>query len=324
METYDLITKTTLDLDKSSIRKCWENYPEDNKAHIFDVPLNSIGDLLYNAGYYSSNDGPAMWCESNLWEENSSFYGDYSTDQYKEDLLKGVLVETPQKVRELIDEFSCSAQNVGFQKRRHRRNGDYGELNVKRYIDGAGDRLFTYRKRERRPAPIINLCLPIGAPSWCTIYTFEQFAIVATALAQILEAGGYSVNLYFLSMSRVNRNNNVSSRFPLIIKIPLKKAGTPTNFSQVWSFIRPEISRRTKICLIFKLLDALKYTTDKNECAGASPLSKTAAEGYQEICEKLFPNETSIAVPLMDLYINDIDEKAIIAGCLEKLKSMGA
>lgn len=321
MKLKDITHYRQLTIDKEKLNDFLSrSHTFDGKIHVYEVPLENLqhlAEITYNPNCPDSADFQVRINE--IKRERDSFWGDESFPELQKSLQQGELKTPPNEVYELIEKNSTIASNIGIARKRQRLNGDYGDLNIKRYIDGAGDRLFSRRKRISTPAPIINLVCPCNASAWCDIDVYDKFAATTVALTAILEKSGYSVNCYnasSLAISSPRKQKSILSRIFCI-----KKAGTPINISQIYTFVRPAVSRRLAIMLTHSSLDDMGcYWDDMNSGAGTPTRNNDC---LVEIDKVMFPEGTTVSVPLGRIWRDDASIDDVINETLKDLESRG-
>lgn len=171
------------------------------------------------------------------------------------DLEAGRLIDPPAEVYEMASAITAAVTTTqGTTRRRRRIDGDDGSLNISRYLDDRDDRLFTRRRRIATPSPIVNLFGSFCFSGRQSIKRFHEAAAALTAASDALTRQGYSVNIYSYMKSRITAYAITKTAYRI------KTAGTPANISQIWTYTRPEVSRRIyfmcSLCSIQDYFDA--------------------------------------------------------------------
>ena len=192
-----------------------------------------------------------QWANSMQWvkgEPAGSFYkGDYSATLAE--LESGALIEPPKSVNKLADQLTATLTIANIDRRRRRIAGDEGDINIPRWIDDRDDRLFTRRRRLPQPAPIVNIFASIAFSCRQKIQRYQEAAAALCAVSQAMEQAGFASNIYTVSTA------SHALKEKAVMLYSIKQAGTPLNIAQVWTYARPEVSRRINHCMICAYCD---------------------------------------------------------------------
>lgn len=214
----------------------------DNTAIITPEAIPAI---LEN-GTFSSSD----WQKTRQGEldrpAGDFFKGDFPA--VRADLQAGTLITPPPEVDEIAASLAATLTATANTARRRRRfDGDEGEINVARYIDDRDERLFRRRRRTLTQAPTVNIIGSFCFSGSQSIKRFFEAAAALCATVQALESAGYSANVY--AQQHTHTNNDAG------LLLQIKTAGTPLNISQIWTYTRPEVSRRIYFALLCQIAD---------------------------------------------------------------------
>lgn len=187
------------------------------------------------------------WANIRNWikaEPAGRFYkGEYA--EVLRDLKAGTLINPPKAVNDIADKLSTVLNIANTARRRRRIDGDEGEINIRRYLDDRESRLFTRRRRMPQPAPVVNICASIAFNCRQKPARYQEAAAALCAVSMAMEEAGFSSNIYTLSTIHDPKNGSEAGAF-----YQIKQAGTALNVSQVWTYSRPEVSRRINHCLM--------------------------------------------------------------------------
>ena len=210
---------------------------------------------------------PAKWNDPDWRETAAHLRAEFSPRFFKGDgptiaqeISAGKLIDPSAEVAEIADLLTAQLCNTGISRRRRRIDGDDGEINITRFLDDRDDRLFTRRRRTPQPAPVVNLFCSFAHNCGQNLKRFAESAAAVCAVTQVLESCGLSVNAYGYYGGRNTRQQ--TRKIYAVVRI--KTAGTPVNISQIWTYTRPEVSRRFYFMLYCKIGDHFNQQNDPN------------------------------------------------------------
>ena len=157
-----------------------------------------------------------------------------------EDLTAGKLIDPPHEIYDLSDQISADIDMQSATPRRTPRDGDEGEPIISRFIDDRDDRLFRRRRRPTVPFRTATILANFAFVHNISISKFGFSAAAVCATADAFNRAGYTCNIYAIDGASLGGGDSRKA----INAIRIATAGTPANLSQIWTYTRPEVSRR--------------------------------------------------------------------------------
>ncbi len=205
--------------------------------------------------------------------QGDSFYKG-SFEEVNADLDAGTLFDPPPEVAEIAANLAANISLPdGATRRRRKIDGDEGDLIINRYIDDRDDRLFRRRRRTWTEEKRIAIFGNFGFSGEMPIDRFFEAAAALVALADTFTRSGYACDIYAIDGAKFKPKTVFNC-------CQLAAAGTPLNISQVWTYTRPEISRRMyhltecATCAYF----GQPYEEDVNKCGLGWPFNPPAEQ----------------------------------------------